>query len=206
MLARTKGEEGRRSRAANKKKRQRKQINQKRVKKAINKTSIDGDSKAICRVRVSREGEELRRKGRRLSKAKGARCNPVTGKSPNEYRGDAAVAAVAAAVFRLPSRSSCLLYAFLPLSFSPSLPSFRVCVAFSFCKFVLLVPFGFISASFVLQLANFNGEWQKQVSFAPLRGGGEGGEQRSTGRDTQSYGVDKKVRVKRVCRLHKFEL
>lgn len=156
---------------ANKKKRQRKQINQKRVKKAINKTSIDGDSKAICRVRVSRGREELRRKGRGLSKAKGARCNPVTGKSPNEYRGDAAVAAVAA-VFRQPSRSSCLLYAFLPHSFSPFLPSFRVCVAFSFCKFVLLVPFGFISASFVLQLANFNGEWQKQVSFAPLRGGG----------------------------------
>lgn len=128
----------------------------------------------------------------------------MTGKSPNEYRGDAAVAA-AGAVFRLASRSSCLLYAFLPLSFSPFLLLFRVCVAFSFCKFVLLVPFGFISASFVLQLANFNGEWQKQVSFAPLRGG-EGGEQRSTGRDTQSYGVDKKVRVKRVCRLHKFEL
>lgn len=38
----------------NKKKRQRKQIKQKRVKKAINKTSIDdGDSKAICWVRVS---------------------------------------------------------------------------------------------------------------------------------------------------------
>lgn len=130
MLARTKGEEGRRSRAANKKKRQRKQINQKRVKKAINKTSIDGDSKAICRVRVSRgRGEENeRRKGRGLSKAKGARCNPVTGKSPNEYRGDAAVAAVAAAVFRLASRSSCLLYAFLPSSLFPFLPSFRVCV------------------------------------------------------------------------------
>lgn len=96
---------------------------------------------------------------------KGAHCNPATGKSPNEYRGDVDAAA---AVFSLPTPLADSLSLSLSHSLAdcPSLSTFisHVCVVFSFCKFVLLVPFGFISASFVLQHANFNGEWQKQVS------------------------------------------
>jgi len=125
------------------KKRQRKQINQKRVKKAINKTSIDGDSQAMCYV----DKDKGLSKGRGMKKGVGGwilqPCDRQIAK-------------------RIPWGMLllifCILYSvtrfqlLLLLHFHFHLHLrllFRVCVAFSFCKFVLLVPFGFISVSFV---------------------------------------------------------
>lgn len=86
--------------------------------------------------------------------------------------------------------------------FHPQPPRHRECLAFSFCKFVFLVPFGFISVSAASLLVFHLPE--SECPFPPLPNLPL---LHFSTQATQSLAVDKKVRVKRVpWWLHKFEL